>query len=238
MRILALETSGNSGSVAALEGDRLIADAVLPPEQRSAQALAPAIDALLARVDWQPRQIELVAVTSGPGSFTGLRIGVSTAKALAYAAETQIIGVNTLEAIAHQVPAEVACAGNSPSGSISVVIDAQRMQLFVATFCHSPAGRIEYQSPTAVVDHQGWLAGLKTGDLVTGPGLKRWADRLPAGVIAVEPGLWWPTAAAVGRLGYEQFTAGRRDDVFQLVPQYFRRTAAEEQWERLHGESG
>src|SRR5688572_13194474 len=82
MRLLALETSGMSGSVAVLEppGPPLVVP--LEPSQRSARALAPAVHEALTRAGWKPSDVEVVAVTSGPGSFTGLRIGVTTAKAL------------------------------------------------------------------------------------------------------------------------------------------------------------
>ncbi len=85
---------------------------------------------------------------------------------------------------------------------------------------------------TTVVDHQAWLDALVPGDVVSGPGLRRLADLLPAFVTVVDRELWAPMAAVVGQLGWNRFSAGGRDDVFQLVPQYFRRTAAEEQWER------
>jgi tRNA threonylcarbamoyladenosine biosynthesis protein TsaB len=221
--------------VAALDDERPLAEQPLPPHQRSAQSLVPTIDAVLAQVGWEPRQIELVAVTSGPGSFTSLRIGVSTAKALAYAAEARIVGINTLEAIARRAAAELAASGNVGSTSIAAILDAQREQLFAAVFRRTPTGQFEWQTPTAVIDEHVWLDGLTPGDIVTGPGLKRLADRLPTGVVALDSGFWSPTAAVVGQLGFESFVAGRLDEVFQLVPQYFRRTAAEEQWERLHG---
>ena len=70
---------------------------------------------------------------------------------------------------------------------------------------------------------------------MTGPELARVQDGLPLGTLLAERSLWFPTAVATGQLGWEQYSAGRRDDVFQLVPQYFRRTAAEEQWEQMRG---
>ena len=80
MNILALETSGKSGTVAALSEGLVLHERPLAPHQRSAQSLAPALFACLNEVAWQPQQVDLVAVTTGPGSFTGLRVGVTTAK--------------------------------------------------------------------------------------------------------------------------------------------------------------
>jgi tRNA threonylcarbamoyladenosine biosynthesis protein TsaB len=224
MRILALETSGTSGTVAALEDRQLLGELSLGDDRRSAQSLAPAIDRLLAEVGWSPGELELVAVTDGPGSFTGLRIGVTTAKALAYAAGAQVMGVNTLEVIARQA--------GPLTGPLWTVVDAQRGELFAARFLPSAGDGepVEVQ----VIDGQQWLAGLKESDAVSGPGLARLAGAVGPGVIVVERRLWPPTAATVGQLGYEQFQAGRRDDVFQLAPRYYRRAAAEEQWHRRH----
>ncbi len=100
MRIISWETTGTAGSVAALIDDRVLLERYLPDEQRSAQSLAPSIDALLAEVGWRPAEVELIATAVGPGSFTGLRVGVTTAKMFAYAVNCPLIGVNTLEAIA------------------------------------------------------------------------------------------------------------------------------------------
>ena len=105
MRILAMDTSGRRAAVAALEDDRVLAECDSPPGVRSAAALAPLIAELLKGVDWQLRRLDLIAVTQGPGSFTGLRIGVTTAKTLAYATGAAVIGVNTLEVIAAGAPA-------------------------------------------------------------------------------------------------------------------------------------
>ena len=132
MRILALETSGSSGSVAALEGTQLILEQPLASGSRSAQSLAPGIDALLAEVGWSVGQIDLLAVTQGPGSFTGLRIGITTAKALAYAVGGQVIGVNTLEVIARQAPPGRAAPAKQQT--LWTVLDAQRGELFAARF--------------------------------------------------------------------------------------------------------
>ena len=107
MRILALETSLQGGSIALLEADQLAWQTDLPTDKRTAQTLVPAIREALENLGWSSRDVELVAVASGPGSFTGLRIGVTTAKVFAYAAGSQIIDLNTLEVIAAQCPSHL-----------------------------------------------------------------------------------------------------------------------------------
>jgi tRNA threonylcarbamoyladenosine biosynthesis protein TsaB len=224
MKILALETSDTAGSVAALDDDMVLAEIQLDRGRRSATTLAPTAARLLQQVGWTSRDVELVAVASGPGSFTGLRIGVTTAKAFAYAVDCPIVGVNTLEAVAFGV--------SGPHTRVWAVLEAQRQQVFAGHFERLAAGSLSWLGTTEVMDDDVWLAGLLDYDVVSGPALRRLAARLPPGVIATDPATWAPTATAVGQLGRQQFLRGVRDDPFSLVPNYFRRTAAEEQWER------
>ena len=86
-----------------------------------------------------------------------------------------------------------------------------------------------------MIDRQAWLARLAAGEAVSGPGLQRTMLGIRPDVLLVDQRFWLPMAEIVGRLGHEQFLAGRRDDLFQLSPRYFRRAAAEDQWQRQHG---
>lgn len=223
MRIVAVETSGQLGSLATLTGEteaaRLVGQTVLSADQRSAQSLAPALRDLLAQVEWKPDSIGLVVVAVGPGSFTGLRIGVTTAKTLAYATGAEIIGVNTLAVLADQPPS---------SAPLWTVIDAQRGELFVAKFELRESGCAVLVRETSILAQDAWLAELRPGDRVTGPALHRVLPRLPEGVATVPEELWQPTAASVGRVGWRAYAAGQRDDVWKLVPNYYRLSAAEE----------
>ncbi len=220
-RILALETSGMSGSVAALAGDTLICEMAVNPDQRSARSLAPATRDLWIRCGWRAGDVELLAVTVGPGSFTGLRVGVTTAKTFAYAVGAKAIGLNTLEVIASQVPDDV------PGETLAVALDAQRGEVFAATFRRA-AGSMEWISKAAIVNREAWLASLPMGCLVSGPVLSQLAEGVPAGCTRVADEFWYPTAAAVGRLAAGRFAAGESDDAWRLVPLYMRRSAAEE----------
>ncbi len=228
MRNIALETTGRTGTLAALDDETVRAELELPSEQRSAQSLAPGIQALLAEVAWQATELDLVAVAVGPGSFTGLRIGVTTAKTLAYAAEAAIVGVDTLEAIACRAPSDV--------DTVEVVMNAERGQLFVARFAHPEDGCFRERSETRIVDVDAWLADLKRGTFVTGPALQKLAERIPSGIPLLDEGLWAPTARSVGQLGVRAYREGRQDDLWKLVPQYYRKSAAEERAEMTKDE--
>ena len=227
MRILALETSGTLGSVAVLENGVLLGQTDLLPPRRSAQTLIPAVAELLAAVGWKPADVELVAVTQGPGSFTGLRVGVTAAKTLAYAVGAEVLGVDTLGVVALQVPpdAKLVCA----------VLDAQREQLYSATFHRAAGGELAVARATHIVDADRWLAELTAGATITGPGLSRLADRLPGHVNIAPPECWSPQATAVGQVAWRDYLAGRRDNLWKLAPNYFRTSAAEEKKARTSG---
>jgi tRNA threonylcarbamoyladenosine biosynthesis protein TsaB len=220
MRILAIETVGTSGSVAALERDRVLAERELEGQRRAAQSLVPSIAKVLGDVGWRAADVELVAVATGPGSFTGLRIGVTTAKAFAYAAGSQAIGVPTMSAIAARVPDAFA--------HFWTVVDAQRNELYAAEFMRDQNGRPVEAAATQIVGAESWLASLVPGVAVSGPGLERLVERVRNGVIVVDRALWAPTAAAVGQVGWQRYSMGERTSVFDLVPHYYRKSAAEE----------
>jgi tRNA threonylcarbamoyladenosine biosynthesis protein TsaB len=220
MNHLALETSAFTGSVACLRGGQLLCERLLPSEQRSAQSLAPAIEAILREVGWRPRDLRLISFAAGPGSFTGLRVGVTTAKTLAYAVQAEVLAVDTLEALACQAW-ESGCRGG-----FHAVLDAQRQQLFAASFWLNDQGP-ERRSPTAIVDNAAWLAGLCAGEWVGGPAVERLSGQLPAEVLAATSAAS-PKASAVGQIAWRHYEHGRRDDLWKLAPAYYRPSAAEE----------
>lgn len=224
MRRLALETTERIGSIAAWEGDALLREDRLNPDQQSARSLAPAIKRLLQEVGWKPADVELVAVTIGPGSFTGLRLGLATAKTFAYAVGANILGVGTLEAIAAAAP--------EYASPLSVAVDAQRGDVVAGEFQMGPDGWLLASGPPRLMPSSAWLESLSSQTYVGGPALRRYADHVPSHAIVLPDELWSPSAAQVGRLAARDWTAGRRDDLWSLLPIYSRRSAAEEKWEQ------
>ena len=226
VRIVALETTETIGSVAALADGKLLSELKLDPDKRTAQSLAPGLKTLLEEIRWAATDIDLVAVSVGPGSFTGLRIGVTTAKTLAYCAKADILGVDTLEVVANAAPDGV--------DIVSVAVDAQRGQVVAGLFRRGADGWFEPVAPARLVKIADWLDTIPPGVAVSGPILRKLAGRLPGHVATLPPECWSPTAAQVGRLAARHHAAGRRDDVWTLVPRYSRPSAAEEKWEQRH----
>jgi tRNA threonylcarbamoyladenosine biosynthesis protein TsaB len=223
MRILALETTERAASVAAAVDSNLLLELELGTQQRSAQSLAPGVQQLLRSVAWNPGEVELIALPVGPGSFTGLRLGVTMAKTFAYGVGAEVLGLDTLEVIASRAPAEV--------HTVSVAVDAQRGQVVSALFRRGEQGLFEPVEPHRLVDTAKWVAEVSHGALLSGPILAKLGDRLGQRSDVLPPECWRPTAAAVARLAFRHYQAGQRDDLWTLVPRYSRRSAAEEKWE-------
>ena len=218
MRILAIETASPPGSIAVLDADQVVCTADLESPRKTTQQFALLIRKLLQEVHWSPSEIQIVAATIGPGSFTGLRIGVTAAKVFAYAVHGKTVGINTLEVIAAQCPAT--------EKPIEVVIDAQRKQLFAARYAHSEQG-LQCLNPTQILDADEWIDQHSTGALLSGTGLKRYRDRLK-GCDLVDEQLWTPRAATLGKLAFAAACREETTDPLQLTPKYYRQSAAEE----------
>jgi tRNA threonylcarbamoyladenosine biosynthesis protein TsaB len=242
LKILAIETSQRHGSVAACQGDILLEEHWLDTRLRTSRSLAPAIAQLLVDVGWRAVDVDLVAVTQGPGSFTGLRIGVTTAKTFGYASGAAVVGLNTLEILAVQLLMDPATTDST--GPTDVVLDAQRNQFFTARY-RRQGNQLVRELPTRIVDREEWLAVRKEKDdsLVDGitagllPG--RQAGQLERSIAAATLGrlaAWrqadpdgWPRDDATWA------KAGVLTEVMALVPRYYRQSAAEEKADELQG---
>jgi tRNA threonylcarbamoyladenosine biosynthesis protein TsaB len=224
VNLLVLDTSTPRAAVAvAAPGGRILV-AHPDPDQRHGRNLVPAIRALLRDAGVALGELDGFAVGLGPGSYTGLRIGVTAAKTLAYAAGKPLVGLDSLEAIARNAP------GDAPR--VSVVADAQRGDLYVAEFTRPESGAsLVRAAPTRVESRAAWSAALTAPTLVLGPALERLRDRLPAAARTGPPEADWPDGARLLELARDVWATGRRDHPLFLEPSYLRRSAAEDQWD-------
>jgi len=226
VRILAIETSSATISVSVADGEMLVCRQ-LAPQQQSGRALAPGIRDLLEETGWPLGSVQLVAVSVGPGSFTGLRVGVTTAKTLAYAVGAELIGVSSLETIASQIPSE--------HRQLVGLVNAYRGQVFSARYRRETDGRLTTVAQLAVLDDDAWLASLTARETVSGDGLVRLAGRLPSEVTLADPRFWTPTAGTVAKLARARYDERGSDDLWGMAPLYVRRSAAEEKWDEHRG---
>jgi tRNA threonylcarbamoyladenosine biosynthesis protein TsaB len=220
-RLLLLETSNQPGLVAVAAGPDLLGTRRLDEARRHARDLAPAVAELLAEQGWKPRDIAAVAVSRGPGSYTGLRVGLMSAKAFAYATGCKLLTLETFAIIASQAPADVA--------RLAVVADGQQDKVYVQEFVR---GGLEMTQTTVLrIDpFVAWAEAPSPPPWVSGPGLRKWASHLPANLRPVDAALWDPQPEHLLRLALIRYLAGEQDDVWSAEPLYLRASAAENQW--------
>lgn len=225
-RVLIIETSGRAGAVAVAEGDHVRAARRLDETRRHARDLAPAVHELLQRQGWRPRDIQAVFVSRGPGSYTGLRVGITSAKVFAYATSCTLLGIDTFHAIALQ--ASWVCAGAGEP--VDVLADAQQDKLYVQRFVGAAA-----HSALVIRTAADWLAQPEPARWVTGPGVRLIRDRLPATCRVVPEEDSEPRPESLLQLGLQRYRRGDRDDPFALEPCYLRPSSAEEKWAAIKG---
>jgi tRNA threonylcarbamoyladenosine biosynthesis protein TsaB len=226
--ILAFDCSSPASSVALLEGSFVLAREALDSTKRSAVTLAPAIAEVLRLAGKASGELDLMATTIGPGSFTGLRVGVTMAKTLAYALQCDLVGLNTLDVLATQA-LEAGLGGDR--GIIHAALDAQRKELFVGRYrvsAENPGRLCRSNDGDTILSTDAWLRSLQAGDVVTGSGLMRWKDQLPPGVVIAPSECFEADAVTIGRLALREHEAGRRDNLWTFSPLYIRPSYADE----------
>jgi tRNA threonylcarbamoyladenosine biosynthesis protein TsaB len=225
MRILAIDTSLATGSVAALDGDRR-AERPLAAGGH-ARDLAGELVAAAADLGWRIQDAAVIAVVKGPGSFTGLRVGVTTAKSLAWASGARLVAVSGFEVVAR---AAARLAGWPTDAAVHVAFDAGRGEVYAAlvTPAETPTGWSV--GPAALHTATAWLAGLPRDACVSGPALVLLAEPLAGlpGLRLPPPAAWQPSAGEAGDLAALLAAAGRGDDPQTLVPEYLRPNYADE----------
>lgn len=218
MRILAIETATATGSVALLEEDRPVVEIAEAVPQRHLEWLAPAIDRALRQAGWRPSDVQAVAVSRGPGTFTGLRIGVATALAWARALRIPLAAVSTLEALAEGLEAR---------GLVCPVLDARRGEVAGALFERN--GATERVLDDLVAPVETLIAALPSGRAVlfAGDAVGRYEARLRAHPRAsfAPPERWIPRAAVTGALAWARLRRGDHDDLYHVAPVYARGAA-------------
>lgn len=225
---LGVETSGMTGAIA-LRRDGRTAEFVSLQQsgRRHAQTLISEVDAMLRRADVTSRQLDVVSVSIGPGSFTGLRVGVVFAKSLAYAVGCRLVAVDTFRAIAAACPKEIS--------EVFVVSDAQRNDLFVGRYCRrnsaiDPArvGEIGIESVDSFCRKLNEFDAMRTEVAISGSAAAIVHSAMSSSVRILSPEFQLPRADFIAELGEQQALAGDLSDPWQLEPFYLRRSAAEE----------
>ncbi len=234
MKILGLDSALEKSSVALADGGRVLGEtsASMPREQLT--WLIPAASDLLERLGIGFCDLEGIAVTSGPGSFTGLRLGLSTARTLAQVLSIPIAGFRTLDVIAQNAK------GAAPL--ICPVIDARKGEIFCALFSYS--GKVlEKRTEDLALKPEDLLKKLSSwireGPVaILGNALQRYGEIIREGTLpgTVFPGeeTWYPRASVLALMGEELISSGRGIPALELDAWYLRRPEAVVTWEKKH----
>ena len=166
-RILMIETSTECCSAALCEGPRIAASRIDTTPRRQSAMLVPYIVEILNEAGWSGSDLDAVAVSEGPGSYTGLRVGVSTAKGYCFGSGKPLIGIDTLQILA--------CQAEGSFDRIVPMIDARRMEVYAATFDGS--GKKLSPTEAVILDADSYQAELEAGTvLFIGTGAGKFRD--------------------------------------------------------------
>lgn len=214
---LLIETSGRGGLVALAVGGAVVGERTLDPARRQNRDLAPFAAELLSAAGLTPKSLRGVMVSVGPGSYTGLRVGLISAKVLAYAVGCELVAVPTFAAIAELAPPELP--------SLDVISDGLQGLVYCQRYARTD-GVMAATNPLTILTLAEWVA---TGPkAVSGPGVALADALLDASVIRASLDLRTPTAASLLAAG-RRVAPVSRGELFALEPLYLRPSSAEEQ---------
>jgi len=222
MKILAIDTSTPSGSIALLEDDQLIAELTTCIQKTHAERLLPSIKTLLDNIGTKLEDIDGFALAIGPGSFTGLRIGLSTIKGLAWSLNKKVAGISTLEALAMNLP-----YSDKP---VCPMLDARKKEVYAAVYkCNNNLP--ECIMPDTALSPDNLINKIKEPTIFLGDGIKVYGnlikDMLKDTAVIAPAHLWQIKASSVGLLAWKKFKSGNIESPESIRLNYLRPSEAE-----------
>lgn len=239
MLVLGIDTTTPAGCVGLADSQGILAEEMVYSEETHSERLMPAVDRLLTAVGRKIEDVQGIAVAKGPGSFTGARIGVTTAKTLAQVLKVPLVGLSTLEVLA---------LGVWPHrGFICPVIDARHLRGYYALFRVSGEDQVDpvlikewEEDVDAFTGIASRLKVLEEPLILVGNGVfpyrDRWQEMLNKGAIIPPAVFHFPRGGSVACLGRLKLKEGVEDNLWELKPIYLKRPQAEINWEIRHRE--
>lgn len=228
MIILAVDTSSPSGSIALIREDLPLEEINLHTGKAHSESLLPSIYYILKDTGIFLEEVDLFAVTVGPGSFTGLRVGISTVKGLAWALRRPVVGVSTLSALASNLP--------FAEGPVCPIMDARKGEVYTAIF-RAKGGRLKQIMDDRALKPEVLVKAIGDDRVIfLGDGIPVYGEILKKGLgkraIFTSPYLWSVRASVVGTMAFELFNQGKAEDPESLFPRYLRPSEAELRWRK------
>lgn len=223
MKILAADTSSISGSIALLDGASIVAEWTLRSAQTHNRRLLGSIDDLLRHAGWSLGDIDGYAVACGPGSFTGLRIGMTTLKMLAWTRGGLYAAVPSLDALALPF-----AFSQTP---VCAMVDARKKEVFCAIFQPDGKGNLSIVMPYSAMSPSALAERIDRQVIFCGDGWPLYKDlirrKLGALAVGAPPAFNLIRAGFVGELASRKFSKGEQDDPATSIPLYVRPSEAE-----------
>ena len=220
MKVLAFDTSSKALSLAILEDKQVLADTTINIKKNHSITLMPAIDFLMASLDWTPKDLDRIVVAEGPGSYTGLRIAVATSKTLAHTLNIELVGMSSLLAL---VPYQ-------QEGLFVPLMDARRNNVYAGFYENAkpvmPEAHLPFERVIELINGASQVTFV--GEV--GPFVEQIQEHLPRTNYKET----LPNAANLALWAWDK----EADSLHDFVPNYLKRVEAEENWLKNHTESG
>ena len=227
MKVVGIETSGLIGSVAVCDGNTVVGKQTFGKASNHGKEIVSSLETVFNEVRWKPDDIDLIAVSIGPGSYTGLRIGVTCAKTLAYGLAKPVINVPTLDVLAKNIKVD--------AKHICPVIDAKRKRVYACIYDRNNS-KNKRITDYLIITPDELKDILPESTLIFGDGVAPYKEifaQMKVTIIEDEkPGI--AEAVDVAMLGLERYEQGERCEINALVPIYLRKSEAEEKLQERH----
>ncbi len=223
MNVLGIDTSGKLRSVSLVVDKKVLGERFLPQGVPPSRGLLKTIDEFLRVNNYPLSKLDGTAVTIGPGSFTGLRVGVSTVKGLAWVHNKPVVGINALDALAQRIPPP-------QEGLICPILDARQGQVYAALY-RRPGGELLKISEDMLIKPLDLAAKIEGPVCFVGDGVATYKECLQTllgnSATFASDKFYYPQAAVIAWLGSHRLKLGQGLSPFELSPYYIRRPAAE-----------
>ena len=222
MKVVGIETSGLIGNIAVCDGNTVVGKKTYGKNLSHGKEIVSSLESIFNEIKWEPNDIDLIAVSIGPGSYTGLRIGVTCAKTLAYGLEKPVIDVPTLDVLAENVK-------DNNAKTICPVLDAKRKSVYACIYERS-SNENRKTTDFLIISPDSLIDILPESTLIFGDGIAPYREIFTQKNLTIveDEKLCIADAADVARLGLERYEQGIRCEINALAPLYLRKSEAEE----------
>lgn len=235
-QVLAIDSSSIVATIALLNENKLLAEYVVNNKKNHSEKIMVVLDRVLSDSGIILNDVDVVAVAKGPGSFTGIRIGMACAKGIAHGLKKPIIGINTLDGLAHNLM--------NTKSFICPVINAQRQEVYTSLYCwrKGELQRLWDYKLVKIDTLLDRLGDLKEKVRILGDGLplleknmNNYNKKETKNISFVHQMFSMPRASSIAAMALCEYDKGNAEDIFSLKPFYIRKSSAEEKWEEHHG---